>query len=83
MNLFVEIHKLIMTDQNAMAFAKLMNSPLKQVADVLASQFEQLIGVLAVNIHNSDQLKNAVQMYVIQTLATTPIVIFRTFFKSK
>lgn len=72
-----------MTDQNAMAFAKLSNTPLKGVADVLAKQLEDLIGVFASNIHNTEQLRSAVQMYVIQSLTVTPMVLFRTLFKFK
>lgn len=82
-NIFSEVHKIIMTDKNAMAFAKMMNTPLKQVADIFAAQFEELVTTMAVNVGNAERLRTAVHTFVVQQMVTTPMMILRTLLKFK
>jgi len=83
LNIFAEVHKIVMTDKNAMAFAKMINTPLKDLADIFAHQFEELLGTVAGNIHDVEQLRKAVQVFIVQHAITTPMVILRTLFKFK
>jgi hypothetical protein len=82
-NIFVEAQKIIMTDKNAMAFAKLMNTPLKELADVMANNFEQFVNVVALNFHNADQLKKAVQAFINNQFILAPMVMLRMMFRQK
>jgi len=82
-NLFAEVHRLIMTDKNAQAFAKLMNTPLRGIADDMAKQFESLMTTVAFNIHDTEKLRVAVQVFVAQNLIALPMNMIRMIFKQK
>jgi hypothetical protein len=80
MNLFEEVQKLIMTDKNAQALAKIMNSPLKEIMDVNAKLTEEFLSTIVANIHNADELKKAIQLFAAQNMFV-PVYVIKTLFK--
>jgi hypothetical protein len=43
----------------------------------------RILGTVAGNIHDIEQLRKAVQVFIVQHAITTPMVILRTLFKFK